>query len=402
MQVKRATRIAGFCLIALVVQDAIAPPARAQSVAPEIVLAQAQEREGGIFRFLTRPFRPREAAPQVVPQQQQQQQQARPRRQREASRPRRQRRSEPAAEAPRAIAEVEKAADAKRVLVIGDFMAGALSKGLAEAYAENANVLVIDGSNGSSGLVRDDFYNWPGELPAIVEAQKPDAILVLIGANDRQPLPTAGGSQEVGGDGWRIAYAARVAALADVLKATTRPVLWAGLPPVNSGTMSRDYSAFNGVVREQLESKGLRFIETWDGFADAEGKFVAVGPDITGQSVQLRTGDLGLNFTRAGQRKLAYFVEQELNAILGGAAPQIAAADAAAATASGAEPAEPAPQIGPMVNIEALAVGEALSGTAPGARGTAAASILRRLSGNGNAPPAGRADNYAWPGGATP
>jgi hypothetical protein len=397
MEAKRATIIAGFSLIAFVAQDAIAPLAQAQSAAPEIVLAQAQEREGGIFRFLTRPFRPREAEPQVVPQQQQQQ--ARPRRQREASRPRRQRRSEPAAEAPRPIAEVAKAENAKRVLVIGDFMAGALSKGLAEAYAENANVLVIDANNGSSGLVRDDFYNWPGELPAIVEAQKPDAILVLIGANDRQPLTTAGGSQEVGSDGWRIAYMARVAALADVLKATTSPVLWAGLPPVNSGTMSRDYSAFNGIVREQLESKGLRFIETWDGFADAEGKFVAVGPDITGQSVQLRTGDLGLNFTRAGQRKLAYFVEQELNAILGGGAPQVAAADTAAASA---DPAQPEPEIGPMVNIEALAVGETLSGTAPGASGTAATAILRRLSGNGNAPPAGRADNYAWPDGATP
>lgn len=401
MEAKRATIIAGLSL-ALVAQDAVASLAQAQPAAPEIVVAQAEEREGGIFRFLTRPFRPREAEPQVVPQQQPQQ--ARPRRQREASRPRRQRRSEPTAEAPRVIADVEKAENAKRVLVVGDFMAGALSKGLAEAYAENANVLVIDANNGSSGLVRDDFYNWPGELPAIVEAQKPDAILVLIGANDRQPLRTAGGSQQVGSDGWRLAYTARVAALADVLKATTRPILWAGLPPVDSRTMSRDYSAFNGIVREQLESKGLRFIETWNGFADAEGKFVAVGPDITGQSVQLRTGDLGLNFTRAGQRKLAYFVEQELNAILGGAVPQVAAADAAAAAAS-AGPAEPAPQIGPMVNIDALATGETLSGAAPGPRasGTATTAILRRLSGNGDAPPAGRADNYAWPpGGAAP
>ena len=88
--------------------------------------------------------------------------------------------------------------------------------------------------------------------------------------------------------------------------------------------MSRDYSAFNGIVREQLEAKGLRFVDMWNGFADEEGKYVAVGPDVRGQSVQLRADD-GLNFTRAGQRKLAYFVEQELNDMFGGTAPLLAA-----------------------------------------------------------------------------
>ena len=281
-------------------------------------------------------------------------------------------------------------------------MAGALSKGLIEAYAENPNVLVVDASNGSSGLVRDDYYNWPGELPAILEAQKPAAVLVLIGANDRQSMAGAG---DPGSDPWRVAYAGRVGMLADILRATEIPTFWAGLPPVNSGNMSRDYSAFNGIVREQLESRGLPFIETWDGFADAEGKFVASGPDITGQTVQLRTGDLGLNFTRAGQRKLAFFVEQELNAALGGGAPVIAAVDAAAVAeiAGPPIPGEAVPQIGPMMNIDSLTLGDTLSGPASGVgtSGSAGASILQRLSGE-ESPPTGRADNFLWPAAATP
>jgi hypothetical protein len=309
------------------------------------------------------------------------------------------------------VAAVEKAENAKRILVVGDFMAGALAKGLTETFAENANVLVIDATNGSSGLVRDDYYNWPGELPGIVEAQKPDAILVLVGANDRQAIAGVGNP---GSDEWRTAYAGRVDSLADALKATGRPALWAGLAPVNSGNMSRDYSAFNGIVREQLESKGLKFIDVWDGFADAEGKFVAVGPDVTGQSVQLRTGDLGLNFTRSGQRKLAYFVEQDLKAILGGSAEPVVAVQesgpspaegAAAASAAGGtigEPVEraaPLPVIGPMVNIETLTLGDELSalGADSASSGAAATAILRRVAGEGNSPPAGRVDNYVWP-----
>ena len=120
-----------------------------------IVVAQNEER-GGIFRFLTRPSggarnrrkwprdssnnRPAAAPPRGVA--------AAARTAATAER-----------EAPRA-AEVAKADDASRVLVVGDFMASALSKGLVEAYAEKSAVLVVDASNGSSGLVRDDYYDW--------------------------------------------------------------------------------------------------------------------------------------------------------------------------------------------------------------------------------------------------
>ena len=101
------------------------------------------------------------------------------------------------------------------------------------------------------------------------------------------------------------------------LKPTGKPVVWGGLVSVESSAMSRDYSSFNGIVREQAEAKGLRFVDMWNGFADEDGKYVSVGPDVRGQSVQLRADD-GLNFTRAGQRKLAYFVEQQLNDMFGG------------------------------------------------------------------------------------
>ena len=111
-------------------------------------------------------------------------------RSRRCAKPRRERRARTAAPQPREVAAVEKAPNAKRALVIGDFMAGALAKGLAEAYRENANVVVIDASSGSSGLVRNDYYDWPAKVPELVAEQKPDAILVMIGGNDRQTMQT--------------------------------------------------------------------------------------------------------------------------------------------------------------------------------------------------------------------
>ena len=59
---------------------------------------------------------------------------------------------------------------------------------------------MVDASSGSSGLVRDDYYNWPAKVPELVAEQKPDAILVMMGANDRQTMQTAAGAQAFGGD----------------------------------------------------------------------------------------------------------------------------------------------------------------------------------------------------------
>jgi hypothetical protein len=118
---------------------------------------------------------------------------------------------------------------------------------------------------------------------------------------------------------------------------------------------------------------------------------------VGGQSVQLRTDD-GLNFTRAGQRKLAYFVENDINTILGGAAQGLAAA---VETPEAVAPGEAVPKIGPMVPIEALtAGGTALSAAAPSPAaksGAAAAAIVTRLAGEPAVVPHGRADDYVWP-----
>ena len=383
---RRAATISALCACALLFADMAVPGAQAQTTqtaTPEIVVAQNNNGVGGFFRRL---FRPREApAPQlreVTPSQ------PAPTRRQRANRP---------APSPRAIAAVEKSEDASRVLVVGDFLARALAKGLALAYEENPDALVIDATSGSSGLVRNDYYDWPAALPGIAEAQNPDVIVVMVGGNDRQGITTDTGPYVLGTDGWRAAYAGRVKALADALRGTGKPILWVGLVPVQSSTMSRDYSAFNGIAREQLEALGIPFIETWNGFADEEGKYVAIGPDYRGQSVQLRASD-GLNFTRAGQRTLAFFVERQLEEIFGGISPLLAATDPAALEAG-----EDGPQIGPMVSLDALATagGDTLAtGAANDAEGgeveTMADAIARRLA--GEAPvPSGRADSYVWP-----
>ena len=142
--------VVGLCLAAMLAGDLSVSPVQAQSSGEGIVVAQAQQERGGFFRFLFRNRR-REAAPppqapiRLFPGFEQPQPQA--------AQPRRERKPRQVAPPPSEVAAVDKAPNAKRALVIGDFMATALAKGLADAYRENANAIVIDASNGSSGLV---------------------------------------------------------------------------------------------------------------------------------------------------------------------------------------------------------------------------------------------------------
>lgn len=377
-----------------------------------------------LFRFLFGDPRRRQAAPpprRYVPVQPQQRRAIRqPNQQRPAARQAR-RPSQPTAPQPnpeaQAVKAVEKAPDAKRVLVVGDFMARALAKGLGETYAEDPNVLIIEATSGSSGLVRDDYYDWRKELPKIVEEQKPDAVVTMIGANDRQPIQTDKGAAQHGTDAWTEAYSKRIAEFRDVLKASGKPVLWVGLVPVRSTAMSRDYSSFNGLYREKLQGPDVTFVDPWNGFADEEGSYVVSGPDVQGQVTRLRVDD-GLNFTGAGQRKLAFFVESDLSRILkDGAAMRVArlsdpseepggASAGAQQSDDGADAAEarPAPKIGPMMPLNAIEASDAaearLSGSGRMEPGTIVGAVVGPDSGRatGAAAPTGRADNFTWSG----
>jgi hypothetical protein len=273
--------------------------------------AAQQQREyrqgGGLLQFLFQrpePRQPARIAPREAP--------------RRAARPRA-RRAAPRQPATPPAPIVEKAPDAKRVLVVGDFLAGKLADGLEAAYAENAGTLIVERANGSSGLVRDDFYDWPGEIDAILEEVDPDVAVVMIGSNDRQEMVIDGGREEVRSEPWLAEYERRVTELAEAVTEKELPLVWVGNLPFRSDRMSSDMIAFNDVYRRVVEKVGGEFVDVWDGFVDENGKFVENGPDMNGQPAQLRSSD-GINVTSRGARKIAFYVEKPLNRILQGAA----------------------------------------------------------------------------------
>ena len=81
---------------------------------------------------------------------------------------------------------------AETVLVIGDQLADWLGYGLEEAFADTPQVGFVRKIRPYSGLVRyearADAPDWSQAVKDVLAAEKPSAIVVMLGINDRLPL----------------------------------------------------------------------------------------------------------------------------------------------------------------------------------------------------------------------
>lgn len=211
---------------------------------------------------------------------------------------------------------VVKLENARKVLLVGDFMAGGVAEGLEIAFADLPGVVIVDKSSGSSGFVRDDHFDWPGQITAIITEVQPAAVVMMIGSNDRQQMRADGQALRPRSDEWNVQYAKRLASFASQVKEAKVPLVWVGAPSFRISTMSADMLAFNDMYKQAVVDVGGEFVDVWDGFVDENGAFATTGPDINGQPVRLRAAD-GINITKAGKRKLAFYVEKPLRKLLG-------------------------------------------------------------------------------------
>lgn len=289
---------------------------------------------------------------------------------------------------------------ARKILVIGDFVAGGIAWGLDQAFADEPKLAVLDESNPASGLVRIDFYDWNKALPDLLNREKPDLVVLAVGANDRQQMRDGTKRIAIRTDGWEKAYQQRVAGIADTLKVYGRPYFLVSTPPVRSTATANDMVYINGLLKSGVAGTNGHFIDIWNGFADENGQYISSGPDVDGQPRQLRTGD-GINFTRAGKRKLAFYVEREIRKQPGFGSGAI---DLLASTTQGNQ-IEIAPDgrkrlVGPVISLtdplpgasETLAGGSGIS--IPSGQSPQYKMIVK-----GEALPnvVGRVDDFSWP-----
>ncbi len=296
--------------------------------------------------------------------------------------------------------QTPKDANAQKVLVVGDFLADSLADGLDTIYEDNEMVAVEARSNGSSGLVRDDFYDWPNNLGPIIDEEKPAVLVLALGSNDRQPIETGSGTLSPRSEAWTTEYEKRIAKIAEIVKSRNIPLIWVGMPSFKFERMSEDMVFLNDLYRKGATNVSGQFVDIWEGFVDANGSFVYSGPGVSGQQVQLRNSD-GITMTEAGDDKMAFFVERAIARVLKNSASPAISLSAEQLPNMQLPPlgnAANAVTAAPMsIDDPALDGADTLLGGGTTSGFTLEPSPRDRLiAGNGTGDVQGRADNFAW------
>ncbi|MFG1417849.1 GDSL-type esterase/lipase family protein [Xanthobacter sp. V0B-10] len=274
-------------------------------------------------------------------------------------------------------------------LVLGDRMGGQLAQGLADAYVpDRARLAIVEYTVDDSGYLSSPI-DWIAKAPPAIANGRPNVTVLALGGEDLKPITEGDQQLEPLTDRWIEAYSRRVDEVLAALREKAGRVIVVGVAPAASPGVSADYERLNEILRARAARAGLPFVSVWDGFVDEEGKYLATGPAVDGQRRRLRLAD-GVRFTRAGGRKLAFFVQKDLNRLLEDPAKPAAPADGASPALSLA---------GAPVKADAKADARALPAAIPAAATAVPAQAAARALRDGVSPPAvrGRADDFSWP-----
>jgi uncharacterized protein len=294
-------------------------------------------------------------------------------------------------------------APAKTGIVLGDSMAEWLAYGLEQAYAESHQVGVVRKTRSGTALLdacKGDARKW---IEQAIGNEKPAFIAVMVGMNDRRSTPACGSAKAEDSrptslpfrsKEWAEAYGKEVDEVIALLKSKGAPVFWVGLPPARN-VRAADVGFLNDVFREHADKNGIGYIDVWDGFVDEDGDFTMRGPDVNGQRRLLRAAD-GLNFTKAGARKLALSVEREVSRTVLHPAP--VETPPVASEGAGQAPGKPneRPAAGPVVPLT-QAPRSARDDTLLGGKPVHSSADSKLLGGEPVTPARGRADDFSWP-----
>jgi len=201
-------------------------------------------------------------------------------------------------------------------------------------------------------------------------------------------------------DRWVELYTKKIEEMIAVAKSKGVPVVWVGLPAIRGPRGTSDMLFLDSLYRDASAKAGITYVDIWDGFVDEAGRFLQKGPDFEGQIRQLRAYD-GVYFTKPGARKLAHYVEREITRLLAARSAPIALPTEPATPDANAVPGQPAPRplAGPIVPLVASSVGTDQLLGGPGSRPASVDALAARtlVKGEALSPPAGRADDFAWP-----
>jgi hypothetical protein len=209
-----------------------------------------------------------------------------------------------------------------RILVVGDGLAGGLGAGLTRMAQDEPNMEVLNRFNESSGLARPELYDWPLAISKIVFDKSVDAIVVLVGVNDRQGIRDGGSRLDFKAPEWEAAYKTNVDRLIEAAGLAQAKIYWVSIPPMADAAFDADMKYLSLIHQTRVIEKKGAFIDIRPFFLAADGTYVDRGPDFTGVERKLRARD-GINFFKAGNDRFGQLVLGAIKTLNGAAGTPI-------------------------------------------------------------------------------
>lgn len=218
---------------------------------------------------------------------------------------------------------IETDGEGKRVLMVGDSMMGwGLGHVLERNLSKIPGIKVKRDTRPSTGLSRDDFFDWPKHLNELVDAYNPDLVVVCIGANDGQNILDPSRKRHVvGTSSWETTYQQRAEEFIRIAQSKGAQVLWLGLPIVGvepAGKVLRQLSLLQQAACSHLGS--AEFLDNYLVLADNNGLYTTFAEGKDKKQIRIRHKDK-IHVTTEGGSILAEYALPAILKLLSRSAP---------------------------------------------------------------------------------
>lgn len=190
----------------------------------------------------------------------------------------------------------------ERVAFLGDSMMKLLGHQGNREISKLPHALVVTNfASIGSGLARLDAFDWMAKFASVMAEQKPDTVIIALGANDKQPMQTKGQIVRPGDPAWTAEYSRRIGQAMDILiSGGARRVFWLELPDMKNPAHQADADEINAAVQGQAASRpAVTYFRTRPFLSRKPGEFAKYIIDAKGKPIELRDAD-GIHLTRAG------------------------------------------------------------------------------------------------------
>ncbi|MDW8338117.1 MAG: DUF459 domain-containing protein [Thermoleophilia bacterium] len=208
-----------------------------------------------------------------------------------------------------------------RIWIAGDSLVVVPGESILRAIAGRPSVVALGAVDGrlATGLERPDVFNWFTHVRDVMRSRRPNAVVLMVGANDDHGfmtgVPEGVAVGPFGSGSWEREYRRRVAGIMDAITGSGAYLLWIGLPITRDPEQTRRYDTINAIVQSEAARRRDRvaYIDTYLFFAGPDGRYAQYVADGSGRLVKVRADD-GVHFERAAGDRIAAEVLRRLEA----------------------------------------------------------------------------------------